>query len=108
MRAGRPWPAGQPREESHAEKPNGFPLSVCTRLFSKQLDSDSDRRAAYVPKLFNDTNSQTDFHTRVARAAPTIPAVKMATAAGSPPTSTVYREEEEEDEANQITAKLFT
>ena len=34
--------------KTHTGKPNGFPSSVCTRLFSKQLDS--DRRAAYVPE----------------------------------------------------------
>ena len=29
--------------ESHEDKPDGFPLSVCTRYFSKQLDSDTVR-----------------------------------------------------------------
>jgi len=42
LRAGRPRPA-----QRHADKPYGLPLRVCTRHFSKQLDS--DRQAAYVP-----------------------------------------------------------
>ena len=36
------------RERGREEQPGGFPLGVCTRHFSKQLDS--DRCTAYVPE----------------------------------------------------------
>ena len=37
----------QGKSQSHTGKPNDFPSSVRTRLFSKQLDCDN--RAAYIP-----------------------------------------------------------